>query len=149
VTVSRAQFEVEFAALREIWKCAARVRAEIGEINSPFPPENETPEARLARFFRARSEFAEAHNALLRAIDDNSPFYPPEVYAVVDALRLRTGLESTRLNTRRPPFAEERDQRDGIEWYEQRNEAVEEVKAGVEAVSNAIRRRLASIAVIQ
>jgi hypothetical protein len=147
VTVSRAQFETEFEALKEIWERVARVRNTLGEINPFTVPEEETPPQRLQRFYAARLVFVEAHNELLRAIDSRSPFYPEGIYAVLDQLRLRTGLEASRLNTRRPPFAPDADESDNFNWYEQRDTARAEIEAGADAVSTAIRQRLGSISI--
>ncbi len=148
VTVSGAQFEAEFAALREIWTCVARVRATLGAINPVSAPENETPDQRLARFVEARSAFTDAHNNMVRVIDNNSPFYPELIYAGVDAFRTRTALEQLQLHTQRPPFAPQQGfMGQTPDWYDRRRTAYDEVIAGAEAVSVAIRGRLASISI--
>jgi hypothetical protein len=144
--VSRAQFDAEFEAAKEIWERVARARATVGAINSPFHPEGETEPQRLQRFYDARGVFTEAHNELVRAIGNGSPFYPEEIYKAVDALRLRTGLEQSQLNTRRPLFAPA--SAGGLpdpDWYQHREKAKEEIEARADAVSAAIRMRLASI----
>lgn len=148
VTVSRAQFETEFAALKRIWRCVARVRASLGEIETSSAPENETREERLARFFTARSKFNDTVNRLLRAIDDNSAFYPKEIYAAVDEFRLRTKLESSHLDHRKPPFQFERNPPvETPDWYDLRRSAYQEVVDKAELVSGAIRAYLRSIAI--
>ena len=148
MTVSRAQFEAEFAALREIWTRIARVRATLGGINPGSGPENETPEQRLDRFFAARSAFTNAHNKMVRVIDDNSPFYPAGIYAVIDAFRTRTTLEKSQLHTQRPPFAPAQGfMGQTPDWYDRRRVAHDDVLAGAEAVSLAIRSRLAAISI--
>jgi hypothetical protein len=138
VTVTRAQFDVEFAALREIWKFVARSRAAVVGVVETKVPENDTEEARLQRFFSARAEVGEAQRKLMLAVDNNSPFYPEPVYQAVDAFRTRTKLELSRLETRKPFTSD---------WFDERNAASGEIIVLAEQVSYSIRQRLGSIVI--
>jgi len=103
-------------------------------------PENDQEEARLQRFFAARSEVSEAVRklVLVLAVDNNSPFYPEPVYQAVDAFRTRTKLELARLETRKPFTSD---------WFDDRNAASAEIVALAEQVSHSIRQRLGSIVI--
>jgi hypothetical protein len=138
ITVSRAQFEEEFRSLREVWKCVARSRAAATGIAEGTVPLNDTPDQRMERFFEARNRLAVAQAELVQAIDNNSPFYPQEIYRVVDSFRTRTALELMRLRTTEPFHSD---------WYDARIVASSEILELAESVSASIRQRLGSIVI--
>ncbi len=138
VTVSRVQFEEEFRSVREVWKFVARARASAIGIVETKVHEDDNPEKQLERFFVARAAFAEDQRKLVLAVDNNSPFYPQDIYLAVDAFRTRTALEVSQLQTRKP-FKDD--------WFDRREAAQRDILALAEIVSLAIRQRLAAIVI--
>lgn len=140
VFVSRAQFEVELQALRNIWRAASIVRSTLTEVrpSGSLVHLDETPEQRLQRFLDRRVRFLKAHAELVAAIDHNSAFYPIDIYEALDALRTRTAGEKSELLTRRPFESD---------WYDRGDAAIQDVFVRVEEVSNRIRSRMASLVV--
>lgn len=147
VTVSRAQWEVELAALRNVWECVVRVRASAGAIVPGTAPEDETQESKEKRFFEARTAFIQAHHELVRGIDNNSPFYPEDIYALLDRFRTHTTGQKLQLETRTPPFFPNPRRGENGDWYDDRRKASTRIHDEAEVVSTAIRRRLASVAI--
>ena len=74
------------------------------------------------------------------AIDNNSPFYPEFIYQTVDAFRFRTAKELSQLETRKPFESE---------WFDQRADVQQETVALADVVSSTIRKRLASIVILE
>jgi hypothetical protein len=141
VTVSRAQFEVEFTALRTVWRRVARARAALNAIAyPPDPPEDDTPDQKLQRFFAARQKFSVAYNRLLHAVDDNSAFYPQEIFGALNALIKCAGIEVRRLGRNQPPLFTE-------PWTATRETAMKEFLESADRVEQQIRERLASVAI--
>ena len=139
VTVSRVQFEEEFRSFREVWNFVARARATALAIVEKVPLDD-SPEWQRQRFVNACRDFGEAHRKLVLAIDNNSPFYPEFIYQTVDAFRFRTAKELSQLETRKPFESE---------WLDQRADVQQETVALADVVSSTIRKRLASIVILE
>lgn len=140
VYVSRAQFEVELAALREIWESIAEVRSRIVGLrpSGHFEPKVTDQDGALADFVQRRQAFVDAHLALVKAVDKQSPFVPVGIYSVVDALCLRSTQEKIQIE-REKPFESD--------WYDRGDKAIAEVMALADDVSDRIRQRMASLVV--
>lgn len=139
--MSRAQFEVELAALREIWAAIAHVRSRIVGLRpsghfEPEPPP--TDQEALADFSERRKAFIEAHLALVVALDKHSPFMPIEIYSAADELCLRTTQEKIQIECEKPFQSD---------WYDRGDKAIADVQALADSVSDRIRLRLASLVI--
>jgi hypothetical protein len=73
------------------------------------------------------------------AVDNNSPFYPPAIYAAVDQFRGVVQLERLRLETHDDVFT--------VDWYNARDAAKQAIVASADGVSAAIRERLGAIVI--
>jgi hypothetical protein len=140
VYVSRAQFEVELAALREIWAAIAHVRSRVVGLRpgGHFEPKFEHSEGSLADFMERRDAFINAHLALVTAVDKHSPFVPAEIYRIVDNLCVRTTKEKIELETKMPFESD---------WYDRGDKAISDVQVLADLTSDKIRRRLESLVV--
>jgi hypothetical protein len=103
------------------------------------PREPQTKDQELEAFFDRRKAFIEANNALVKAIDENSPFYPDKIYQALDALRIHTVGEAIDLQVDDKPFRSD--------WFDRGDSANQEMLKLVEAVSASIRVRLAALVI--
>jgi hypothetical protein len=141
IFVHRAQFDTEFAALRDIWGKVATVRATMALIRPELDlvPANETPEAREMRELERFRVFIVDLDALVKAVDTQSPFVPREIYQKLEQAIQVAGTESDEVQLER--HERERDWlRRGREHYQQFCEHAGEV-------SDLIRARLERLTV--
>jgi len=143
VSVSRVQFDVEFAALREIWKFIAEVRRTMFVVRPSESADFESQDEELERLKANVGRFIEAQRKFTVAIDNNSVFYPIAIYEAVDQLRKRTaqeiGILTIYLKENIEPFTDR--------WYQDGDKAIEDVKRLIEGVEAAIRLRLSELTV--
>ena len=125
VGLHRAHFEVELRALQQIWDNIAAVRSQF-DLQSWRGEPLEDMRQRVW--------------ALVQAVDNQSPFYPPEIYTPLDELRMmvRTEVEEA---------AAEVDDRP-TDYRARRNEQRREFHRRVNQVSSLIRARLAKVTVV-
>jgi hypothetical protein len=137
--VTKTHFETEFKILREIWQRVSEVRATMSVLRpmSGYPATRPEQEAHLNRVFEAF--MADLIN-LVHAVDHNSPFYPQEIYVLLDQLihvaqRERDEIELTL------------HERFGLEWFSRGKENFGQYMTLVEKVGASIRERLSKLAV--
>ena len=106
VFVTRAQFETEFEAMKEVFSLLSQVRIMLCDLwpTSTYEPQNEPEESKKARLFRRLNGMMEAHNAVRTAIEAKRPFFPEELYVTVteclDAAQMEAyGIRRTDPNT--------------------------------------------------
>lgn len=128
IIVHRAHFETEFAALRDIWTKVARLRAVFHQMEHPGPE----PLVQAA----ARGAVNDATNELIRAIDQQSPFYSKGIYPDLDALRTLA----------RQALADYTAEHAGTRVIER--DYGEEVRVMAERISDKIRARIESLTVV-
>jgi hypothetical protein len=85
VLVTRAQFETEFEAMKEVFGLLSQVRILLYDLwpTSTYDPKNEPKESKKARLFRRLQGLMEAHDATRTAIEAKRPFFPEELYDAV------------------------------------------------------------------
>jgi hypothetical protein len=135
VHVHRIQFETEFQALADIWAKLAAVRSAmaalrpIGDVVS-----DEDPDARLQRRL---VEFRTALNAFLRAVDDQSPFYPDDIFKGLSTALTIAQSESLNVSLGKPDKA--------MDWYREGAESFGAFRKSAETIAMLIRQRLESL----
>ena len=91
IHVHRVQFETEFRVLADIWAKLAVLRSAMRALRpmADIVDPDEDPDARLQR--RAGAFEAALHD-FMRAVDDQSPFYPADIFCDIQAMALGTSL---------------------------------------------------------
>jgi hypothetical protein len=79
---SKAQFDLEFRVLQEIWKQLSESRRRFGAIRAGFVVDEPGETGRQGRTRRGNA-LAVALNTLKPAAHDNQPFYPQEIFVTV------------------------------------------------------------------
>ena len=102
VLVHRVHFETEFTALREMWDKVAAVRSTLSKVRPMVDvvPRDETPEQRDAREVERFNAFVVDFNALVKAVDSQSPFIPEGIYNELSELILIARREETEVTSR-------------------------------------------------
>ncbi len=138
IFVTRVHFETEFRALAEIWRHAARVRATMSNLRPSFDwlGPNETKQERLSQRLK---DFDGALGGLVDSVDQQSPFYPEEIYAALEKLILNAKREGSDAAL---PF-------EAFEpgWYMRGKTNFTEFCVMAEEVSRLIRERIAKLSV--
>jgi hypothetical protein len=147
VFVHRTQFETEFAALRDIWAKVAGVRATMGLVRPMlnFVPADETPEQRQVREFERLGAFNVDLDALIRAVDTQSPFVPQDIYRKLDEAIQVARTESTEVQVER----HDRDQNPMRDWYRRGREHFQQFQQAATEISDLIRARLETLTVVR
>jgi hypothetical protein len=85
VLVTRAQFETEFEAMKEVFGLLSKVRFALYGLwpTSTYEPKGEEEESKMARLSRRLQGLMEAHDAVRTAIEAKRPFYPEDLYDTV------------------------------------------------------------------
>ena len=131
IYVHRVQFETEFRALSDIWAKLSKLRSAMGGLRPTMDVADEDPEERFKRRLR---RFEEAFNAFVRGVDDQSPFYPEEIFQELSAALQIARRESISVSVDKPE--------QNMAWFK---EGAANYGALVEAankVSSLIRKRL-------
>ena len=138
IFVTRVHFETEFKALADIWRHLARVRAAMENLRTAVDAlsPGETRESRLD----SRLEiFANVIGPFIDAVDQQSPFYPIEVYDQLDKLVRLIKSEGTDIQYGQDAFTPE--------WFIRGRKNFADFLAGVNAVSSLIRERISRLSV--
>jgi hypothetical protein len=89
VLVHRVQFETEFAALRDIWRCVVNARNAVNTMRPMFSlvSIDQNHDDKLKELNERLKPLIEAHNVLAIAIDASAPFYEKELYDAFEGIR--------------------------------------------------------------
>lgn len=138
--VHRAQFEVEFEALRDVWAKASRLRSAVAGLRpiGGVVPVNDTIEAKKARLLERGKTLFEAHDAAMAAIDDRSPFYSADIQTDLAEL-LRISREAILDIQIEEPFTSE--------WFKRGEAQTSMFNSTMESLSGLIRHRLNALSV--
>jgi hypothetical protein len=136
IFVTRVHFETEFKALADIWRHLARAAMENLRTAVDAISPGETKESRLT----ARLDiFGNAITPFIDAVDQQSPFYPIEIYNQLDSLVRLIKSEGTDIAHSQDAFTPE--------WFKRGRENYRDFLAGVQSVSTLIRERISSLSV--
>lgn len=145
ILVHRVHFETEFAALRDIWAKVAALRSSMASVRPMMNivPQDETSEARDAREFADFRQFTEDLDALVRAVDSQSPFIPIDIYRALEAAIVTARGEAIEVRVER----KDRDRNPTRDWYQRGREHYLQLQADAALVSDLIRARLEKLRV--
>jgi hypothetical protein len=143
VFVTRVQFETEFVAYKQVFEALAQVRLAI-EATRPMlsvSPMGETEEDRKRKLAERLRELMDAYNKLVNAIENQRPFYPSQLYSHLMECLKAANLETMDIQTAgNETFT--------FKWYEEGAKRREEFMAAYTSVSDAIRSRIETLALL-
>jgi hypothetical protein len=95
VFVTRAHFETEFEAMKEIFSCLSELRLALNGVRPTYSkePAHEAQDEMLKRLKERLKVLENANNKLLNTAEAKEPFYPEELYKSVDVCRCAAGME--------------------------------------------------------
>jgi hypothetical protein len=143
VLVTRAQFETEFEAMKEVFGLLSKVRIALYALwpTSTYDPQNEPEETKKTRLFRRLRGLMEAHDATRTAIEAKRPFFPEELYdavtecldtAQIEAYDIRRTDDEARYNT----------------WFRELTPIREKFGKAYSRTANIIRDRISTLAIL-
>jgi hypothetical protein len=143
VFVSKAQFDTEFNAMRDVFRLATDVWLAMEGLRPMFKtrPANETEADRLKALWVRWEGLAAAFNKFSPEIESLSPFYPKELHAVLLGCRGHAAIELKQVETGG-------EETFNIHWYTQAEDNRREFKANYSRAAVLIRDRLERLAVI-
>lgn len=137
IHVHRVQFETEFRVLSDIWAKLSALRSAMGELR-PRMDIVDLDEDREERFTRRQKKFGEAFSAYIRAVDEQSPFYPEEIFQ-----ELSTALQIARRESISVSIEQERN----ADWFKDGATNYQALLSSADIVSVLIRKRLKDLQV--
>ena len=141
VFVTRAHFETEFAAMKELFSYLADVQLTMNALRPTIDIKPTKKDEKLAELRELYGKFSIAYNQLLKHTEALSPFYPPELYAAVDECLKAASAELMQVKLGG-------DSTFGQEWYQEGIKNRQEFGHGYEKVSSIIRERVAKLTVL-
>ena len=138
IHVHRVHFETEFRALSDIWAKLSAVRAAMGELR-PVMDIFDADEDPAERFTRRLTAFTMAYNNFLRAVDDQSPFYPEVIFQELSTALQIARRELLSVSIEKPE--------QNPDWYKEGRANFEALVGSTNVVSALIRKRLESLQV--
>ncbi len=137
VYVHRVQFEKEFSALSEIWLRIAELRA----VFEALATRSRDAAGDAAFQERITELVSPKFYALLNTVDQQSPFYPQNVFVACSEAINAVRIEITLATTENP--------RDSPDYFRMRRESRQNFEARATAISDLIRARLATLVVLK
>lgn len=143
VFVTRVHFETEFEAYKRLFEALSEVKLTMAVMRPMLSvePANEAEQDRRRRLFERLTALKEAYSKAVTVVENQSPFYPAEIYSKIgECLRL-ANLEIVDVSTGG-------NETFGLAWYKQGSERWESFLGVYNVVSDMIRSRIASLAIL-
>lgn len=143
VFVTRAHCETEFEAYKKIFEDLADVRLVISIMHPMLrvASENETREDRFKELGANFKRLGEAHDKAVRTIENLGPFYPEAIFQKLSACLQLVRIEIVNIQTGgERTFSRE--------WSREGEQLVVEFKRAYDEASEAVRQRIATLAVL-
>lgn len=136
IHVHRVQFETEFRVLADIWAKLAVLRSAMGALRPTMDvvDPDEDSDDRLKRRFGA---FEAARHDFMRSVDDQSPFYPEDIFRELSGALTIANRESISVSLGKPEKI--------TDWFKEGAANFSAFKKSAETVSSLIRQRLESL----
>jgi ElaB/YqjD/DUF883 family membrane-anchored ribosome-binding protein len=141
VYVTRAHFETEFNAMKELFGLLSNTRLLLPILRASFRdhPADETKEQRTEKLNADYQKLGDAYNQLLKQVEALSPFITPALYRSIDEC-------TTVIN--RELFQVRMGDREAHAWYVQGTTNQDDFLKQYKVASDIIRARVASLAVL-
>ena len=144
VFVTRAQFETEFAAYKQMFEALGPVRLAMGGTRPMLSVvrEGETREDKLRALAGRLKDLIDAQNKAVSIVENLLPFFPAEIYrCIIDKCLRVSRHEILDLQT-------SGDATLSLDWHEEGNRRMEEFLAGYTEAADMIRVRISMLAVL-
>lgn len=143
IFVTQAQLETEFDAYKKIFEDLAQIRLVMPAMHPMVrvASENETKDDRAKRLAAHLKTLAEAHDKAAKTIENLSPFYPQEILEKLNKCLHLVRIEILNVQTGG-------DRTFSIEWNRQGEKRVDEFLVAYQQASDAVRQRIANMAVL-
>jgi len=137
--VSKAHFETEFKILREVWEGVSEARSAIS-LMRPWTGYPAVKSEKEAYFSESLERFLGTLDRLRISVDNNSPFYPEEIFVAFDKLIRIAQAE-------RDELVHDKGDRFAPEWFNRGGVNRDLYLAQASECSKLIRQRLESLTV--
>jgi hypothetical protein len=138
---SKAQFDLEFSLLKTVWAAVSEVRRRFTDVRPMMSPavQGESYEDGL---IRRANVLSRALNDLMVAAHDNEPFYPQEIFELVQSL---VGLCKREMIDIEMVETRHRDQ----EWWTRAQDHSRQAQELAANVAEQIRRHLRNVVIVE
>lgn len=135
--ISQIQLEHEYKIYQEIWALLVELKTATLRLRPimDYVDPNQSQEERIRERLQA---FAEKFNAVFKALEHNRPFYPHEIYEVLDHVCEKCRHES---------IDSEYIERNNFEYYKEARKNQQEIVTLINNACDAIRTRLGEVRV--
>jgi hypothetical protein len=143
VFVTRAHFETEFAAMKDVFKRLAEVRLLFNALRPSFSVEleDEDKTEKLERLFERLRDLQSAHDDFLSTFETLSPFYPRDLYAGLQECARQSSWEiHDVLAANEAIFTQD--------WYRDGRTNRASFETSYQAVATIIRERIEKLAIL-
>ena len=143
VYVTKAHFDTEFTAMKDVFKCLSNVRLIVSGIRPQhgIGPSNQSREDKIEDLFKRLQGLQEAYNSLIAQSEALSPFYPQPLYEALDEC-----IKAVRLEIVQVQIAA--DDTFSLKWYTDGAENRERFMKAYNLASQIIRERISRLAVL-
>jgi hypothetical protein len=144
VFVTRAHFETEFEAMKQVFSCLSEVRLAINGLRPMLSvePANESDEEKLKRLFIRLEKLSIAYNKLIAESEARAPFYTAELYNALDECLSAASMEINSIRTAgNDTFT--------FDWFKQGDQNRDKFSQGYHKAVENIRDRISKLAVLQ
>jgi hypothetical protein len=143
IFVSRAQFDTEFNAMKDVFKLATDTRLAMEQIRPMFDvkPADQTDEEKRKSLFTLLGMMMDAYNAFSSQMENLCPFYPEALYQALNECR---GAACTEINQVRTAG----EKTFNFDWFTQGIANKEKFEAGYHKAAVIIRERLERLSVV-
>jgi len=143
VFVTRAHFETELGAYKQLFEGLGQVRLAMASIRPMFEqsPEGESDTEKRKRLNERLNKLVSAHDKTVEVTENRCPFYPVDIYLKVEAC----------LQQARGEIMEIRSGGNGtfsLEWYGRGTKRIGDFMNAYNAATETVRGRIATLAVI-
>jgi hypothetical protein len=142
VYVTRAHFDTEFNAMKDVFKCLSEAKIAINAVRPEMDfGAGDTEEVRRKRLSELWTQLVDSHNKLLSSLDSMSAFYPLELYDAAKNCQKAAWLEITQVeHASYPAFSRS--------WQLEGQINIHAYRDSYEKARNIIRERLSHLAVL-
>lgn len=143
IFVSRAQFDTEFNAMKDIFRYATETRLAMEQIRPTFGISHASQDDNSKRIelFEKIGTMVNAFNIFSTQLESLSPFYPHDLYRSLTECRAAAALEITQVRTGG-------DQTFGINWFIQGSKNTDAFGVAYHRASVIIRERLDRLSIV-
>jgi hypothetical protein len=143
VFVTRAHFETEFEAYKQVFGALAEVRLTMAAVRPMMSmhPANESDEDRRKALGKRVGDLMDAYNRAITVVENQAPFYPKELYSALQQCLKAASLEILDVQTSGSDTF-------SIRWYERGDKRMGEFMAAYTSVSDLMRLRISTLQVL-